>query len=142
MTDDFHSLYFRNEDGFWEDFNRFNALFEWYRWQTTDARKDHEDEFGDRIQAGETYFSRDMGAGWTDKAKLSRRSMEVLLRCVLWSNPRGKMVAEELKKVDQDQLRQAGERAWAHLKPVPDLNPLEPKPSVPPAKPPKKGKKP
>lgn len=142
MTDDLPSLYLRNEDGFWEDFNRFNALFEGHRWQPTDARKDHEDEFGNRIQDGETYFSRDIGPGWADKAKLSRRSMEVLLRCILWSNPRGKMVAEELKRVDQDQLRQTGERAWACMKTVPDLNPLEPEPSVLPSKPPKKGKKP
>lgn len=142
MTDEWQSLYFRNEDGFWEDFKRFNALFEGYRWQTTEARKDHEDEFGNRIQAGESYFSRDMGPAWTDKAKLSRRSMEALLRCVLWSNPRGEMVAEELRKVDQDRLRQATDRAWPHTEPTPGLSHLEPEKAVAASMAPKKRKKP
>lgn len=142
MTDDLHSPYFRNEDGFWEDFNRFNALFEGYRWQTTDARKDHEDEFGGRIQAGETYFSRDMGPAWTDKAKVSRRSMETLLRCVLWSNPRGEWVADELKKVDLDRLRQVTDRVWGPMKPTSDPTLAEPEPSVPASTPPRKGKQP
>lgn len=141
MTDDPYGLYFRNEDGFREDFNRFNALFGEYRWQTTDARKNHQDEFGNPIQEGETYFSRDMGPSWTDKAKLSRRSMEILLRCVMWSNPRAEMVAEELKKVDQDRLRQATERVWAFMKPGPGPSGSEPKPSGSTSKPSKNGKK-
>lgn len=110
MTDDLHSPYFRNEDGFWEDFHRFNALFEPWRWNTPNARKNHEDEFGALIEGGEGYFSRDHGPAWGDQFKLSRRSMETILMIVLWGNGRGKAICEALQEQDMDRVRQAQNR--------------------------------
>jgi len=43
-----------------------------------DARKNHTDEFGKEIHAGEVYFSRSFGIAWGAEYKVSKESMDTL----------------------------------------------------------------
>ena len=75
--------YFRSEEEFHKQLNRLNALGNpYFSWSTTQARKDHIDEFGDNIDTNDMYYKRSLGGSFDNVIKLSRDSMEKLLYCV------------------------------------------------------------
>jgi hypothetical protein len=68
------------DERFFELLDMLNALTpEYAPWQPTQARKEHVDLFGVRIEPGEVYFKRSYGVAWGQDNKLSRGSMERLL---------------------------------------------------------------
>ena len=54
-------------------------------WQSVVAHKDHDDLFGDSIKPGELYYNRVCRCPW-NPIKLSRRSMEAVVFCVVEGN--------------------------------------------------------
>lgn len=105
------------DEKFDEAFRLLNAFYGNWPWKTIHARKDHNDEFGDVIETGEEYFSRDIGIAWGDNLKLSIRSMDVLLTIFLCDNAFGNSVGTLLAQ-QQDlelhkKLREAAEKLGA-----------------------------
>ena len=81
-----------------------------FPWQWTQARKEHEDLFGETIQDGETYFKREIGAAWDSVIKLSRLSMERLLYALFSANLGLQEVGEEIAQQRQEELLEAHRR--------------------------------
>ncbi len=106
MPRDIDDFYFRDE----ADFNRalaaFNALFTRYnQWQVTQARKEHQDLFGEPIQPGEFYYKQQTGPAWDQVTKISQLSMERLLYVVLACNPRLQALGERELAAREAQMR-------------------------------------
>jgi len=51
-------------------------------WKRVNTRKEHTDQFGDKIARGDVYYHRHVGRSIMDVAKLSTRSMDKMLRVV------------------------------------------------------------
>lgn len=87
---------FKSENAFQVALNRLNAINnEWTQWQATAARKEHKDEFGDLIAAGETYYSLSSPGSQSANFKLSRRSMKTYLTMVFWPAPSLETLADQ-----------------------------------------------
>lgn len=56
-----------------------NYLYPGNGWELRRARKDHSDLFGDQIEDRELYFQQQIGQGWHEVVRLSRRSMDRFL---------------------------------------------------------------
>lgn len=64
-----------------------NALYDKeLGWQLRRANKDHTDEIGDTIRAGDYYYYRVSGRAVIDKQKLSKRSLDLVARIVFEGN--------------------------------------------------------
>lgn len=55
-------------------------------WQARCAQRRHEDLFGDVVQAGQTYYTRQAGPGYSEVLKLSQASMDRLLVALFFGN--------------------------------------------------------
>lgn len=86
-----------------------NAFFDPWRWQETKANKDHDDEFGDKVIAGDFYYKRDCGQGWDERLKLSKRSMDTFILLIFHNNPLSNQMGNELLEHRFDKLRKATE---------------------------------
>jgi len=75
---------------------------EYSPWQSTQARKQHEDLFGEVIKAGEMYFKQQCGPAFHDVLKLSALSMErlcfVLFQSTVLLKPMARQLLEERRK--------------------------------------------
>lgn len=82
-----------------------NALYpEYFGWQVTHARKDHEDEFENIIKSGEIYFTREIDS-W-NRYKLSKKSMSNLICCIFGNNPSLLSTAENILKEREIRFRE------------------------------------
>ena len=86
-----------------EELNSFNRNF---KWRATQARKEHEDLFGDIINEHQIYFKRE-GLAYHDVIKLSRCSMELLLYAVFHNNFFLHTLSEEIIKLDMEENMKA-----------------------------------
>lgn len=104
--------YFDSNKEFWAAFQRFNALNgEGWRWETPTARTCHTDEFGVKIEAGETYFRKNYSSAYDAVTKISRSSMEKLIFIVVESSPVANQLASLLAKREQEALLEALNKA-------------------------------
>ena len=100
-----------DDDEFRKLVEKLNALYPALdRWKFTTARKAHEDEFGDSIQEGATYFKRQYDVAWDAVLKLSRNSMEMLLFCIFNGNFQLQKHCEELVKEEREKLAEEHEK--------------------------------
>lgn len=100
------------EQEFRERLAMLNALTDVdFQWQWRTARKNHIDEFGDAVRAGEQYFRRDCVGAYHDVIKMSRASMEKLLEAMFRGNQFGALIcaklAANLKAQHDAELRKA-----------------------------------
>ena len=78
-----------DEEVFYEALERLNRFTPAHgQWRVTRARREHTDVFDEPIAAGEDYYSREIGPGWSDVVRISRLSMERILYAVVLNNPR------------------------------------------------------
>lgn len=98
--------YFETKEDFWAAFKSFDALYGHFGWQSTTARKNHEDLFGIPIESGEVYFRKDLGGAWGSTEKLSNSSMEKILYVAIVLNP-------GLRKLGDDMAESAMQRLHA-----------------------------
>ncbi len=67
---------------------RLNAVAGgFFHWQRTVAKREHTDEFGDKIKTDETYYSRALGGSWHKVLRVSSRSMDSLMFSFFEGNP-------------------------------------------------------
>lgn len=104
-----HHFQIYDDDELDDYVKKLNALYTWpdQGWRKTQARKDHVDEFGDRVVDGESYFKREYGPAWDDVLKLSRTSIEKLLFCVFSGNFGLQGMCDRLIDDQQRQLAEA-----------------------------------
>ena len=80
-----------------------NTLYPWLsEWRLVQARKDHNDEFGDSVHKDEFYYKRDFP--W-DAIKVSRRSMKALVFCLFDGNPGLKRLTKEFRQEIQERMQ-------------------------------------
>ncbi len=83
-------------------------------WQAKLANTPHRDDFGERIQAGETFYQRQIGPAPGDVIRLSKLSMARFLYAVFTSNPVLSSLTEKLpegKKREDRKLSISSQRA-------------------------------
>jgi len=98
--------------------DRLNALTDkWRQWQWTQARKEHEDLFGDAIQPGDEYLKRNHGPAFHEHVKLSQRSMSRMLHAFFEGNPRLQAIAEYLHQRIEKDAEQAMRKAMNSFRP-------------------------
>jgi hypothetical protein len=93
-----------NDDRFFENLDLLNTLMGAHPWQEVRAKKDHIDEFGDKIAAGDSYYRREYGVAYHEVVKVSRRSMEIMLYAVLRGNRLLRDIARNLKEKQEKEL--------------------------------------
>jgi hypothetical protein len=98
------------DNDFWVDFRAFNGFFDPSRWQETRAAKDHVDEFGQVIAERDVYFTRTLVLGSNERQKVSRASMEVMLKVFFLENPAGRELGEGLIEERQKHMARAVQR--------------------------------
>ena len=97
--------FYQGDDEFNVAVEMLNALSDIYRpFQWTTANKEHVDEFGDKIDRGDSYFKRELGGGFGNVLKLSARSMEILCGCLFFNNRQLTAVAEKMVKQRVEEL--------------------------------------
>ena len=100
--------YFIAEDDFELSIARINALGNPYlKWQLTQARKNHTDEFGEIIKAGDDYYKKSSGPSYSDVVKLSRKSMNIFAFLYFLDTPGLRNLADEVIKKRVDEHRKA-----------------------------------
>lgn len=67
-------------------------------WREVTARKDHIDNFGGKINAGELYYMRNVPGQFAEYFRLSKRSMSAFLEVLFFGTPPLLGMAEELVK--------------------------------------------
>lgn len=82
------------------------------QWRLTRARREHTDVFDETIAAGEDYYSREVGPGWSDVVRISKLSMERLLYAVVINNPR---LTELIAALHLLSLREIAAAVYAQL---------------------------
>lgn len=111
----------RTDNEFWTELRLLNGFFDPCPWQDTRAAKDQIDEFGRPVSAGETYFTRQLGLGSSEKLKMSRASMEATLDIFFLANPAASELGHLLIEGQGERMRAAMQRVDAQLKRVPAL---------------------
>lgn len=96
---------FESEKEFWLAFKRLQALHGPYGWERKNANKEHEDIYGVRISAGETYFSLQVGASFDALRKVAMPSMEKMLYLFLVQNPRLERLADGAIQREEEEIR-------------------------------------
>lgn len=96
---------FESEKEFWLAFKRLQALHGPHGWESKSANKEHEDIYGVRISAGETYFSLQVGAAFDAVRKVAMPSMEKMLYLFVAQNPRLERLADGAIQREQDEMR-------------------------------------
>lgn len=87
---------------------RLNGLFpSLQNWQSSKARKEHEDFFGEIIKRGEIYYKRSNGAGWDNEIKLSEKSMENIIYLIFDGNFPLQKLADEVIENRFDEMKRA-----------------------------------
>ncbi|KQQ32037.1 hypothetical protein ASF61_17040 [Duganella sp. Leaf126] len=104
------------DDDFWVDFRTFNGFFDPSRWQETKAAKDHIDEFGQAIAERDLYFTRTLGLGSNERLKVSRASMEAMVKVFFLENPAGRELGDGLIEERQQHLARALQRVAVQVK--------------------------
>ena len=85
--------------------NRINAFASDYSpWKFTQARKEHEDLFGEVIKPGEHYFKYARGPAFDDVIKLSALSMEKLCFALFESAVFLKSIADQILEQRQKRM--------------------------------------
>ena len=85
--------------------NRINAFASEYSpWKFTQARKEHQDLFGQVIKPGEHYFKYERGPAFDDVVKLSALSMEKLCFALFESAVLLKPIADQLLEQRQKRM--------------------------------------
>ncbi len=87
-----------------EKLNAIGSSFNEWRW--TKARKQHDDEFNDIIEADQFYFKKQYGCGYDEVLKLSRASMEMLLFCLFNGNFAFERMCERWVEENKKRLRE------------------------------------
>lgn len=98
---------FESEKEFWLAFKRLQALHGPYGWESKNANKAHEDIYGVRISAGETYFSLQVGAAFDAVRKVAMPSMEKMLYLFVAQNPRLERLADGAIQREEEEVRRA-----------------------------------
>ena len=87
--------------------NRINAFASDYSpWKFTNARKEHQDLFGEVIKPGEHYFKHERGSAFDDVVKLSALSMEKLCFALFESAVFLKPIADQILEQRQKRMFQ------------------------------------
>ncbi len=81
----------------------FNGLFNYFvgQWSETSYHSPLTDEFGDKIEMGESYFMRKYD---TRSVRLSKRSMDNLLKVMFLSNNWLEDICDNLNQIQKDHL--------------------------------------
>lgn len=99
------------EDKLWKDVRRLNALLGSYSaFVETTARKEHEDEFGNKINEGELYFKRQVGEGYHQVVKISKNSMNQIIEIIFGRSQHLVDLADKILEADMEKLRNAMEK--------------------------------
>jgi hypothetical protein len=102
------AIRYYKEDDFHAMVRKLNALCgSSFEWNYTQARKRHEDHFGEMIERGDIYFKRDLGGSFGNELKLSYDSMERLLFAVFASNFSLQRLAERIIEDEIKELRES-----------------------------------
>lgn len=102
--------YYKQEE-FEQMVKKLNALYsKMSPWRKTQARKKHEDLFGETIENGEVYFKREDGPAFDDVIKLSQLSMERLLLALFSGNYGLEESAQHVHEQREQELREAHAR--------------------------------
>lgn len=99
-------------DDFDDQLDLFNSLLPHYsQFQYTTSRKEHEDEFGDTVFKGDTYFKRGGFTGaFDDVIKVSSRSMNTILRMFVNRNPIVHQLGTAMLQKHRDRLHDSANR--------------------------------
>jgi hypothetical protein len=90
---------------FYEQLKKLNAIHNsFFSWSSTTAKKDHLDEFGGEIKRGEEYYRRNVGSGWGDDFRVSRKSMEKHLEILFYMNNELEELAGQTLKQQEQQF--------------------------------------
>lgn len=98
---------FKNEAEFQKALDRLNAFSMDLKWQPTQARQEHVDEFGIKITYGELYYRKRVSHNSSFAVKLSRGSMEKLLDLTVEIHPGMVQIADKLLMAREQGLRDA-----------------------------------
>ena len=100
--------HFYSEKELHEMVDRINAFTSEYSpWKFTQARREHQDLFGDVIKPGDHYFKYQRGPAFDDVVKLSALSMEKLCFALFESAIFLKPLANQILKQRQKRMFQA-----------------------------------
>ncbi len=106
-------MYIYSEEELGKKIDLLNALSsQYFPWQYTTARKDHEDLFGVVIKERQAYFKRQCGQAWDDVIKMSRNSMDKFIYALF----NGDFYLQELAKYLQNKKLEERREAFKKLK--------------------------
>ena len=84
---------------------------EFFPFQWTKARKEHEDLFGETISIGEDYLQRKTGPAWDNSIKLSQLSVERVFFSIFDDNPKLRKLAQHVNEQRQERIAEEHARA-------------------------------
>ncbi len=100
--------HFYSEKELHEMVDRINAFsIDYSSWKITQARKEHQDLFGEVIKPGDNYFKYQRGPGFDDVIKLSALSMERLCFALFESTVSLKPIADQILEQRQKRMFKA-----------------------------------
>ena len=104
---------------FEEQLEKFNSFYSAAGdWKPTQARKKHEDEFGNNIEIGDVYFKKSICRFSNYDLKLSKKSIDVLFGLLFEEPSSFNALGEELAKERRKEFRDSIMNAKSKMKDI------------------------
>jgi hypothetical protein len=99
---------FISEENFELALARLNALGDEFKpWALTQAQKNHTDEFGEVIKAGDDYYKKSIGQAFDNNVKLSKKSMVRFAYLYFMNSNALENIADKVIKEKNEKLQRA-----------------------------------